>query len=215
MPEREILLLGGGGHAAVVAESAVLAGWTIAGMIDDRTDATLPVPGVPHLGPHPRKPDEFSEQIQDLMAAGVFVHAAVGDGNLREAWLSMFTDAPRATIIHPTAAVSDSAMIEPGGFIGPNAVVNARAVIGSNVIVNSGAVVEHDVHVGDHAHLAPRSVLAGESRVGACTLIGAGAVVIPKIRVGSNAILGAGSVATSDIADDVTAVGSPATILPT
>lgn len=214
MPDRELLLLGGGGHAAVVAESAILAGWTIAGMIDDRPDATLPVAGVSHLGPHPRKPDEFSEQIQALLAAGVFVHAAVGDGNLRRAWLSVFNDVPRATIIHPTAAVSDSAMIEPGGFIGPNAVVNARAVIGSNVIVNSGSVVEHDVQIGDHAHLAPRSVVAGESRVGACTLIGAGAVVIPKIRIGANAILGAGSVATSDIPDEVTAVGCPATVLP-
>ena len=214
MPDRELLLLGGGGHAAVVAESAILAGWTIAGMIDDRTDATLPVPGVPHLGPHPRKSDEFSEQIQDLLAAGVSVHAAVGDGHLRQAWLSVFNAAPRATIIHPTAAVSGSATIEPGVFIGPNAVVNARAVLGSNVIVNSGTVVEHDVHVGDHAHLAPRSVLAGESRVGAYTLIGTGAVVIPKIQVGANTILGAGSVAISDIPDEVTAVGSPATIPP-
>lgn len=215
MPHRELLLLGGGGHAAVVAESAILAGWTIAGMIDDRSDATLPVAGVPHLGPHAAKPEELSERVQDLLAGGVFVHAAVGDGNLRQAWLSVFNQVPRATIIHPTAAVSDSAMIEPGGFIGPHAVVNARAVIGSNVIVNSGAVVEHDVQVDDHAHLAPRCILAGESRVGACTLIGAGAVVIPKIRIGAHTILGAGSVATSDIPDNVTAVGSPATPLST
>ena len=210
MPERELVLLGAGGHAAVVAESAILSGWSIIGFLDDRTDARLPVPGVAHLGRLGEAGEEIPVAVRECIQAGALIHAAAGAHGLRRKWLERIPEGVPATIVHPSAAVSESARIGAGVFIGPNAVVNARAILGNGVIVNSGAVVEHDVNVGDFSHLAPGSVTAGEAVVGCEVLLGAGSVLLPKIHIGDRSILAAGGVANRDIPTDTTVVGNPA-----
>ncbi|MCH2160282.1 MAG: NeuD/PglB/VioB family sugar acetyltransferase [Phycisphaerales bacterium] len=210
MPEQDLILLGAGGHAAVVAEAAALSGWTIVGFLDDRADARLPLAGVPHLGRIGEAGEDIPDAAQRCLQGGAIIHAAAGTAQLRKAWLARIPSAVAATIVHPSASVSASAQIAAGVFIGPNAVVNARAVIGAGTIVNSGAIVEHDVVVGTCAHLAPRTVVAGEATIGSETLLGVGSVVLPKVRIGERATLAAGSVATSHIASDTTVAGAPA-----
>ena len=115
-----------------------------------------------------------------------------------------------ATVVHPGAIVSDTAVVADGVFVGPGAVINARARVDRGAIVNSGAIVEHDCVLGAFCHVAPGAVLAGSVTVGADTLIGIGAVVREGIRVGSGVALGAGAVAVSDIPDGTRAIGVPA-----
>lgn len=208
MPERPLIMLGAGGHAAVVAESAALSGWSIVGFLDDRADARLPLEDIPHLGRLGDPDEEIPESLREHLRAGAVIHAAAGAPELRRRWLARLPDGEPATIVHPSAAVSASAIIGAGCFIGPNAVVNARAVVGSGVIINSGAVVEHDVTVGEFAHIAPGSVVAGEARIGCDALLGAGSVLLPRIRIGDRAVLAAGGVANRDIPNDTTSFGA-------
>ena len=205
---QSLILLGGGGHAAVVAETARAAGFAMEGYLDDAdpSEAPSPVIGFKRLG--------AIKDVRDVMAAhrhAVF-HAAIGDPKLRRAWLEL--PAPRLTppIIHPTAVVSPSATIAEATFIGPGAIINARAVIGRGAIINSSAVVEHDCTLGAFCHVAPGSVLSGGVNVGEDTLIGAGSTVIPGVRIGGGCTIGAGSVVISDVADGATAMGVPAKI---
>ena len=88
--------------------------------------------------------------------------------------------------------------------------LNSRAKIGVGAIVNSGAIVEHDVHVGSFAHLAPASVLLGETRVEDNVLVGGNAVVLPGRRIGANSTVGAGAVVVHDVATDTVVRGIPA-----
>jgi len=202
---RTLILLGGGGHAAVVCECARDAGWTVAGFLDDAlpdADRCLAV-GLKHLGP-----------INQLLTAPraehqPSIHAAVGDAALRRKWLDMAEGCPAPPIVHPSAVVSPSAELSDGVFVGPRAVVNARARLGRGVIVNTGAIVEHDCVIGDFAHLAPGSVLAGTVTVGEATLVGANATVIPGLAIGSRSIIGAGAVVIRDVGDDQLVVGVP------
>lgn len=208
---QSLILLGGGGHAAVVAESARAAGFAMEGFLDDAEPdpdaapgAASSVIGFKRLG--------AIKDVRDVMAAhrhAVF-HAAIGDPKLRRAWLEL--PAPRLTpaIIHPSAVVSSSATISDGVFIGPHVVINARTTIGRGVIVNTGAIIEHDCELGAFCHVAPGSVLSGAVKVGEDSLVGAGSTIIPGVRIGSGCTIGAGAVVISDVADGATAIGVPA-----
>lgn len=200
-------LLGGGGHAVVVAEAARLAGHTISGVYDDSANCTA-VQGtaaIPHLGP-----------LQPLLGEGNRIASlwvlCVGDCRVRRSILEHLAahHASAATIIHPRAFVSQSAATEPGVFVGPLAVVHACARVGAHAIVNSTAVVEHDCHVGENAHIAPSATLGGHVTVGRDTLVGLGAAVLPGVRIGSGCVVGAGSVVREDVPDNSRVAGNPA-----
>jgi sugar O-acyltransferase (sialic acid O-acetyltransferase NeuD family) len=208
VPERSLILLGAGGHASVVAESAVAAGWNILGYCaaEPSRESHCGALAVPWLGDvdHP-KPD-----LERHLTNGARVHAAVGDAKLRERWSARFGVERLATIVHPGTWISPSAAIAPGVYVGAFAVINATAIIGIGTIVNTGAIVEHGVRVGSYVHCAPRSTLAGLAEVGDRTLIGAGAVVLPFVKVGSDSIVGAGAIVHRDVDPRTTVVGIPA-----
>lgn len=204
---RRIVILGGGGHAAVVADALDADGHPIAGFIDDR-----PVPGLPGRAPHRGGFDALSDLDPDAEA----IHAATGNPALRRAWLraARRRGLPIATVIHPAAVIARSAQIGRGAFIGPRAVINARAVVGAGAIVNTAAVVEHDAVVGAFAHVGPTAALAGGVRIGRCTLVGMGALVLPRRTVGTDAVVGAGAVVTRDVPAKHRALGAPARATP-
>jgi acetyltransferase EpsM len=209
--QRRLILLGGGGHAAVVAETARAAGWTIEGYLDDRE----PEPdgrrspafrvGLRWMGTTAEL-SSFAEEADDDVA----MHAAVGDNALRRAWLIEASHVPAPAIAHPRASISPTAKLGRGVFVGPGAIVNARAEIGAGVIVNSGAIVEHDCRIGAFSHVAPRAVLGGDVAIGEGSLIGIGATVRPGVRIGRNVTVGAGAVVVGDFSDDARAIGVPA-----
>ena len=198
-----IALLGGGGHAAVVAESARRAGLEVVGVAARERPEGL---DLAYLG----DPDDPAARLHALRAEGVALHAAVGDGALRERWLARFGERAFATVIDPFATVMASARIAPGAFIGARAVVQARADIRASAIVNTGAIVEHDAIVEPCAHVAPGAILCGTVRIGAGALVGAGAVVTPNRIVGAGATVGAGAVVVRDVAAGTTVAGVPA-----
>ena len=206
MNPRELLILGGGGHAAVVCESASLQGWNVIGFLDDAHTATLPCPNVKHQGSITNPSDTVRQMIRN----GAAIHAAAGSVELRRSWYARYTDAHMATVIHPSAAISSSASIAQGVFVGPNAVINARAKVGQATIINSASVVEHDVAIGDYAHLAPGSIATGEVHIADDVMVGAGAVILPRLSISRSSVVGAGAVVVNDVPEQSTVAGNPA-----
>ncbi|MCI0549163.1 MAG: acetyltransferase [Candidatus Rokubacteria bacterium] len=202
---RELVILGGGGHALVVAEAALAAGNSLAGFLDDDPFAPLWTgsPKAPRLG---------GMDALDLLrdpARGWII--GVGDLDLRRALIARLEGLPgAASVIHPRASVSPSASIGGGTFIGPGAVVHTRARIGEHAIINSGAIVEHECVIGANAHVAPGAALAGRASVGPDTLVGLGARVLPGVAIGARCIIGAGAVVVEDVPDERIAAGVPA-----
>lgn len=197
---RTLVLLGAGGHAAVVADAARGAGWDLAGYLDDAAPAEARL-GLQRLG-----------AIADINRIPLTTvgHAAIGDAALRRRWLDTLGDRAAPAIVHETAIVSPSALLAEGSFIGPRAVVNARAVIGRGVIVNSGAIIEHDCVLEAFCHVAPGATMGGAAAAGEASTIGLNASVLPGVRIGAAATLGAGAVAVQDLPDGATGVGIPA-----
>lgn len=229
----DLVLIGGGGHALVVAEAAALRGFRVAGFYDDAARADLAIRlHVPHLGlleaippagPEPRS-DRQSGAAANLAAsltadahASPGPHAkfmvALGSLALRARIVDRLGDgfdARAATVVHPSAIVHESAHLGPGVYVGPRAVIHSFARVGAHAIINTGAIVEHECHVGRNAHVAPGAVLAGGVHVGPHTLVGLNATVLPCVRIGAHATVGAGAVVIHDVHDQTTAAGVPA-----
>ena len=115
-----------------------------------------------------------------------------------------------ATIVHPSAIVARTAVLEPGCVVFPHVVIGARTRLGRGTIVNRGALIGHHTVIGDHVFIGPGANVAGGVRVGDGAYIGIGSIVRDDRSVGPGATVGAGAVVVGDVAAGLTVIGLPA-----
>ncbi len=206
-----IVIVGAGGHGAVVAD--ILLRMRESG---DRVDVVAFVDDDPALD---------GTQVLTVRVIGGGLRAlrtiehdavivAIGDNAVR---YQVDTELRRAGTLlaiarHPGSVVAPSADIGSGTVICAGAVVNPTARVGTSVIVNTHASVEHHNAIGDCVHIAPGVRLGGNVTVGDQALIGIGSTILPNVKVGSRAVVGAGSVVTRNVPNGVIALGVPARI---
>ena len=203
---KSIVVVGAGGHGAVVAELAELCSYHVLGFVDDNPALHgLSVVGKTVLG-----------SVADLITlAPDCVVLGIGTPRIRSRiYAELYaTGVELPTLVHPSAVISSYAEIGDATVILECTVVKANVTIGSDVLVNSGAILGHDCHVADHCHISIGAKLAADVYVGEGAFLGAGAVAIPNVNVGAWSIVGAGAVVTSDLPSHVTAVGVPARVI--
>ncbi|HEY0710134.1 MAG TPA: acetyltransferase [Polyangia bacterium] len=210
-PPRPLVLIGGGEHAAVVAEAARLQepDRAIAGFIDHRAPTVGPFE-LPYLG--------ADQEGLRLAAADThdFVIAVGGSGvnSLRQSLAARYEAAGArfASIIHPRAVVATSALVGAGAVVLTGAIVNPRVVVGAHAVINSGAVIEHDVRVGEHTLIGPGAVLGGGVLVGPDCFLGLGCRVRDHVTIGRGVLLAMGAVLVGDAPDGAVMWGMPAVI---
>jgi acetyltransferase EpsM len=201
----KIVVFGAGGHAKVVIDAIECEGRYAVAFL---ADADALRSGTTVLGyPVRSERDGLAASAQGITRAIV----AIGNNAARRriADAAMAQGLQLTSVIHPAAVVARSARIGCGTLVMPGCVINADAQIGDNVIINTAAVIEHDCVVGDDAHIAPNVTLCGGSTIGRGTLVGVGACVLPGVSVGAACQIGAGATVITDIADGVTAAGTP------
>jgi sugar O-acyltransferase (sialic acid O-acetyltransferase NeuD family) len=208
-----LLILGAGGHAKVVAETA-LASCVASSVafLDNRLtgyDNCQLVLGWPLIGP-------LSLALQaDIISHFDAAVVAIGHASTRLHWIRQLQLAGYnlPALRHPTAWVSPSAQLGLASVVFAQVAVQAQVSIGTGAILNTGSSVDHDAQLADGVHICPGSRLAGEVEVGARSWIGIGASVIQQVRIGSDVTVGAGAAVVRDLPDGVTAAGVPARIL--
>lgn len=203
---RDLIILGSGDHAAVVAETARLAHWNVLGHV-------APQGGDPSFLGAYLGPDAI---IVDDPTAWPDVHLALGVGFVdrssqlffsRIAQMLIRTKRPLAKIVHPSAVIAPSATIADGVFVAANVVIGTRSHIEAASLVNTGSIIDHDCFVSSGVHLGVAARLCGRVRVGAGSLLGACCVIRQGIEIGENAIVGAGSVVIKAVPDNSTVFG--------
>lgn len=207
------VILGGGGHAAVLIECLRAAGGVqLIGILDpERALWGGELLGVPILGG-----DELLGSLREQGAESFVVGlGATGNNALRRRIfeLGLARGLRPCSVIHPSVLRSASALLGEGCQLLPGAIVNTRAQLGRNVLINSGAIVEHDCRLGDHVHIATGARLAGAVQVEEAAHIGVGACIRQGIRIGAGAVVGAGAAVVKDVPERVVVAGVPARIL--
>lgn len=195
---KPVIIIGAGAHVTVVIDVLRLMKREIGAICDPKLNDVNTYQGIPVV-----LETELNVLLQDKfeLVNGI---ASVKSLVLRKKIFTFYKNLGYifASIIHPSAIVSDSAQFEEGVQIMAGAIVQPRAFIGCNSIINTRAIVEHDSHIGSSVHIAPGAVICGGVRVGEETHIGAGAVVIQNISIGSNTIVGANTTVLSNIIDN-------------
>lgn len=203
-----LIVVGGGGHARVVIDTARSAGvFDLVGILDDHLEAGRDaIDGVPVLGPI------TPEALRAHGAAQAVI--AIGSNQARQSIAARLDGlAIWATIIHPRACVAPTAMVGEGAVVFANAVVQPCATIGRHAILNTASSVDHDSDIAAFVHIGPGAHLAGNVTVGEGTLFGIGSCAIPGCQIGCWSAVGAGAAVVRDIPAHVTAVGVPATVV--
>jgi acetyltransferase EpsM len=202
-----LILIGGGEHARVVVEAVRAMGQAeLVGFVDPEPCAeTIRRLAVRRLGT-----DAALDEHPG--AWGVLGIAAFGSLAGRKRIVARLSPKVEgwATVIHPSAWVSPTAIVEPGAVIMAAAVVQSGARVGAHCVVNTGAIVEHDVELGAFSHAAPRAVLGGGARVGEGAYIGMGAAVRDHVTLGAEVLIGMGAVVVSSVEPGRRVVGVPA-----
>lgn len=99
-----------------------------------------------------------------------------------------------ATLIHPTAYISEYSSIGIGTSVHQFAVVNTDTKIGSGCIINTSSIIEHENTIADFVHISPNVSLGGQVSIGDYSWIGIGSTVLNNISIMMKTTIGAGSV---------------------
>ena len=197
-----VILVGAGRFAADVTDVALDAGFEVAAWIEgldpERADPAAEPPVIwvdDHTGFEPDVP----------------IAPAISTPRRRSLVERLESDGRHlVSIVHPSAVIARSAILEPGCVVGPHVVVGASTRIGRGTILNRGALVGHHTRIGSHCFLGPGANVAGGVLVGDGVYIGLGAIVREDRTVGAGAMVGAGAVAVGDVEAGVTVIGLPA-----
>ncbi len=183
-----LLIVGAGGHGRAVAEAAMLAGdWSDIVFADDS------FPGQQCTGPW--RIIGRTDELPDMVGKCDQAIVAIGNQAARVRLTGMLeaAGAALATVVHPRAWVSAHATVGAGSAIMAGAVVGAYAQVGRGVIVNANATADHDVLLGDFAHLGVGVQLAGGVVVAERAWLQAGTCAGYRIKVPADAVILPGS----------------------
>lgn len=206
MSNKDLILVGGGGHCKSVIEVAESAGYTIKGILDLPENIGKNVLGYPIIG--------TDEQIKDFTDKCVFIVTVgqIKNALLRENIHEKISEAggKLATLIASTAYVSQRAVINEGTVIMHHAMVNADAKIGRGSIINTFANIEHDAVIESYCHISTGAMVNGNCKVGTGTFIGSQAVMVNGTEIVQGCVIAAGSMVRKNITLKGVYSGNPA-----
>ncbi|SNQ62984.1 Acetyltransferase [Candidatus Methanoperedens nitroreducens] len=206
----KVILWGGTGQAKVVRPIIEYYGSKVVAVFDDTPNLKSPFPDVEIYCGYEQFKKWIASQNREEIGFCVAIGNPHGRVRLKLHDLLIKEGLSSITIAHPTAWISDNAIIGSGSQILAGAIIGAEAKVGRECIINTKASIDHEDVLEDGVELAPGVTLCGCIHAGINAWICAGATVLPRIKIGNDAIIGAGAVVTKDVPDGVTMVGIPA-----
>ena len=195
---KEVIIIGGGGHAVSILELLNQNNISITGFIDPNENAVISEFGVKCLG--------NEDNLKELLKFNQ--HCIIGIGQIKtadkrihivEKLSSLSASFP--IIKSKKSTVSENSRVGSGTVVFNNAVVNFGALLGSFNIINTSAIIEHGATTEDFVHIAPGAIVLGDCFISEGTFIGAGTVIREGVKIGKNCIIGAGLVIKHNVCD--------------
>ena len=192
-----LAIIGSGGHANVIAETAKLIGWKNVIFFDKQKIKI--------------KKDHFhinmiSAKIDKI--DGIIV--GIGDNATRVKYYNNLKKYKKfINIIHPSAIISSNVKLDKNCFVSANTVINSYSKLSHSVIINTGAIVEHDCICKKGVHISPRSILGGNVIIKQLSWVGMSSIIKNNTVINENVIIGAGSLVLQNINKNQTVFGYP------
>ncbi|MBR5824715.1 MAG: acetyltransferase [Paludibacteraceae bacterium] len=206
MNQKNLILIGGGGHCKSVIDVAESAGYNILGVLDMPEEVGKSVLDYKVIGTDDDIP-QYADKAEFIITVGFIKNPAIRVriyNKVKEAGGKL------ATIVASTAHVSRYATLGEGSVVMHQAVVNAGAQVGVNCIINTFCNIEHDAVIGDQCHISTGTMVNGDCKVGERVFIGSQSLLANGITVGEDIIIGAGSVVRKSISVKGVYAGNPA-----
>lgn len=202
---KPVILIGNGGHAAVLTEILLQHKRTIIGFTAPENQENRY--GIPYLGP-----DYVIDSYNPIDIDLVLCIGSINVSPIRQLIFNNYKEKEYTftSVIHQSAVISTYASLGEGVQIMAGSVIEAFASIADNTIVNTSSSINHDCRIGKHCHISPGTTLSGNVTIGDLTHIGTGATVIQNVQIGSQVLIGAGSLVLRSIKDKSKAFGVPA-----
>lgn len=199
---KNVIVIGAGGHAKVIADIILKSGDNLVGFLDDfKEKDTVILENYKVL--------DKAENALNYNDENTYFIIGIGDNQIRKNFTEKF-NLKYYTAIHPTAVIGSDIKIGEGSCVMPNACINPGTVIGRGCIINSAALIEHDNVLGDFVHISPSATTCGDVKIGDLTHIAARATIRNRVTITSEVIIGMGATVVSDILEKGTYIGTPA-----
>lgn len=199
---KQVVIIGAGGHAKVIAEIITLNKDKIIGFLDDNRELQ---------GKDIYANNRVIGTLNEIEKyKDYYFIIGIGNNQIRKKIALENKHLKWYTTAHPSAIFSFDIEVGAGTIIMPGTVINRGTTIGKHCIINTGAIIEHDSQIEDYVHVSPNATLCGTVKIGQGTHIGAGAIVKNNIHITSNCTIGAGAVVVKDIKGEGTYIGVPA-----
>lgn len=192
-----LIIIGASGHGKVVADIAMLMGFTDIVFLDDNEN-------IKFCGKYP-----VIGKTNDLPNLDGDVFVGIGNAKIRQSLMNKYCDRTFPTLIHPKAVIAEDANLGIGTVVMAGAVVNSGTTIGKGCIINTCSSVDHDCIIEDYVHISVGSHVCGTVKIGKSTWLGAGATVSNNVNICSGCMIGAGAVVVKNINEAGTYIGVP------
>lgn len=210
---KPLIIIGGTGHGSVI-EACIkdnrkhgLIEWELKGFCNDYDTEVDGYPVLGKLSDIPRLINEGYWFIYGIHLIG---------RNYRTTELYNNLNLPKerlATVVHHTAFVDDTVVIEPGCLIMYNAYIAPRTHIGESVMIKANTNIGHDVAIGRLSHIAMGATIVSCVDIGECADVAVSATVLAHNKIGDFSMLAAAALATHCIPDGEIWAGTPAKFL--
>jgi UDP-perosamine 4-acetyltransferase len=194
--KNEFIVLGSGGHAAVIVDLLESLNYKIIGILT-KEKSLKEYLGYPILGD--------DSILKTFTKSHLFFANGIGFVNnslktRKDVFEKLQLLKLKVPILkHKSAIVSARSVLKEGCQILAGTNIGVNVLIGENTIVNSNVTIEHGSIIGPNCHIAPGSILCGNVNIGENTFIGAGSTIINDINISKNCLIGAGSLLLKDI----------------
>ena len=213
---KKIIIIGGYGNGTVAASTIVDINktkkqWEILGFLNDFEKESIN--NFPVLG----KVD-FTTIKEYLKFEDIFFFYTLISVKLNYKFLHKLQglNIPRnrfATIIHPTAVVSEFAQIGYGVSIQPFVSVGPNVTIGDHVQIYAQSLIGHNSTLDNYSYVANNACIGANVHLKEGAYLGTNCSTLESVTIGKWGLVGIGSVVIKDVPDYTKVVGNPARII--
>ena len=184
MKTKEVVLLGGGGHALVLLAiyNQKLAERQVHALLESPSDRLRQkYPQIMQVVQDDRKFIEDHAPGIALNGIGLIDNSV----ELRRAVYELFSGHgwQFVTLDDPSANICHDVVLGQGSQVMAGAIIQTDVTVGENCVINTGAIIEHECRLDSHCIIGPGAVLCGNVTVGSGSVIGPGSTILPGVSV--------------------------------